>query len=623
MHTLENERLVVQVSDETGSIAISDKVAGVSWAQSTDLVMLRAGEPRLLKRQMCVKGIERIAGGLRVSAELPDIGGSAIGLTFDLCLLDNSVTIHLHEILGLGSGQMLDLAWPEGLVSGASSDDGYLVLPIGPGKLLKFGQETMPDVHEAMIYGRLKMALFGAIKGRGAVAAIVRTPYDCLLRTEANIGGHFGVGPVWIIEEGRLNYARELTLVFLADASYVEISKAYRQEMFAQNRFVSLRDKAKTSPFIDPLIGAVTGERHSYSVEPEGEPDRPNIRTFFDQAKELGFDRACIWFCGGDWNTEDMQREVAYAQSQSPGFRLSAYNNLTDISPTSPEYDERDIVRLRDGSLRPNWFTNVTVCAARRLERAKRRMPQVLDALGPGNVYIDLEGAMQLMECFSEEHPMTREQDAGHRRELLRYVKGLFGSVTTEHLPHDFLCDIVDIGAYASIYPYTVFDARTRFSDLCDVDGRDWYVWSRCPFKVIPIPLFQLVWHDSVLSMNSSMWSAEASSFCPCNWPCEPMHLPLYGLLPDDLSQRSLMMSRAMRASYYEELVEHRFLTGPEMEYTDRGLYRTRDVQMSRFGDGTIVVANFSDEPFFYDSHTPVPIHEFAIIRPGRATIIA
>jgi hypothetical protein len=121
--------------------------------------------------------------------------------------------------------------------------------------------------------------------------------------------------------------------------------------------------------------------------------------------------------------------------------------------------------------------------------------------------------------------------------------------------------------------------------------------------------------------MNSSGKYTESFGWLE-NYPCEPMHLPLYGLMPDDLSQRSLVMSREMRGTYYEELVEHRFLTGPTMEYTDRGLYRTRDVQMSRFGDGTIVVVNFGDEPYFHDSHTPVPMHEFAILRPGRAPII-
>lgn len=622
MQSLESERLVVRVSAESGLVEVHDNVAGTVWKQTRDEVMLRTGKGRLLRRKMHITGIDRIDGGLRVRAELPDVEGSELSLTWDAALSGGALSLRLHAVGGLGPGQMVELAWPEGLVSADSGEEGYLVLPIRTGQLLAFGSATMPAAHEDLIYGGLKMPLFGAVKGRGGVAAIVRTPYDCRLRTEANIEGRYGVSPLWIIEEGRLNYARELKLVFLADASHVEIAKTYREEIIAQGRFVSLREKAGASPLVEPLAGAVTGERRSYSLKPEGAPGRPGIRTFFEQAKELGFDRACIWFCGRPERPEELKREVEYARSLSPDFRLSQYTNVIDISPTSAEYEEEDILRLRDGSLRPNWFVNYTVCTARRLARARRRMPEVLEALGRGNVYLDVEGAIGLMECFSQDHPMTREQDAGYRRELLRYVKELFGSVTTEHLPHDFLCGVVDMGAYTTIYPYQVCDARDRASTYYDSEGRDWYVIRSCPFQTIPVPLFQLVWHDSVLSMNSSGKYTESSGWLE-NYPCEPMHLPLYGLLPDDLSQRSLMMSRAMRNSYFEELVEHRFMTGPCMEYTDRGLYRTRDVQMSRFGDGTVVVANFSDEPFFYDSHTPVPMHEFAIVRPGRAPIIA
>jgi hypothetical protein len=477
------------------------------------------------------------------------------------------------------------------------------------------------------------MALFGAAKGRGAVAAIIRTPYDCRLRTEANVGSRYTASPVWIIEGDRLNYAREIDLVFLADASYVEIAKAYRHEMFAQGRFVSLREKMSRSPWVEPLFGAVTGERRTYSIQPAGQPGRPGMRTFFEQAKALGFDRSCIWYCGGWKDKSELTPEVEYARQLSPGFRLSVYTNFIDYQPTAPGYDERDMLRLRDGTIRRNWFTSHTVCSSRRLARARREMPALLGALGQGNVYVDVEGAIALMECFDAEHPQTREQDAMSRRDLLRYVKDLFGSVTTEHLPHDFLCDIVDVGAYTCIYPYQVLDAREQREGAYqegnstarsyrDSAGRDWYVIFSCPFQTVPIPLFQLVWHDSVLSMNSSGKYTESFGWLE-DYPCEPMHLPLYGLLPDDLSQRSLMMSHFMRPTYCEELVEHRFLTGPTMEYTDRGLYRTRDVQMSRFSDGTVVVVNFGDEPFFYDSHTPVPMHEFAIIRPGQPPVIA
>lgn len=623
MQSLENERLSVQVS-ESGALQVRDKQTHTEWLQPTDTLFVRAAGERSTWRAMRVTEVAPTGGGLRITAELADVGGADLGLRWLVSLSGDTVDLTLEETRGLRHGQTLEVAWPDGLVSGTSDETGYLVLPIRTGQLLPFDAATESAVHEDLFYGGLKMPLFGAIKGSGAVAAIVSTPYDCRLRTEANVGGHFSASPVWIIEEGRLNYPRRLRLVFLSEPDHVAIAKAYRREMMSQGRFVSLREKAQASPYVDPLMGAVAGERRTYSLKPEGEPGRPSIRSFFDQAKELGFDRACIWFAGSGArtsSTEEIQREVGYAHSLSPDFRLSLYTNVIDINPTASEYRQEDVLRLRDGTLRPNWFIMQTVCAARRLDRAKRELPKYRDALGPGNVYVDVEGATGLMECYSEEHPMTREQDAGYRRELLRYVKELFGSVTTEHLPHDFLCDVVDVGAYTSIYPYQVFDARTHDSTYRDVDGRDWYVRWSCPFKTIPIPLFQLVWHDSVLSMNSSGKYTESSGWLE-NYPCEPMHLPLYGLMPDDLSQRSRVMSRIMRKTYYEELVEHRFLTGPTMEYTDRGLYRTRDVQMSRFGDGTVVVVNFSDEPFFYDSHTPVPMHEFAVIQPGSAPVL-
>jgi len=625
MHVLENERLIVLISAENSALEVHDKAAGVTWKQPYGEVILRSGAGRAMRPTMRVIAIEALDGGTRVSAEIAGADGAALGLTWDAALAGNALTLRLHEVRGLRQGEELELAWPGGVVSGGSGEHGYLVLPIRTGQLLAFTQTRKPEVYEDMVYGGLKMPLFGAIKGRGAVAAIVETPYDCRLRTEANVRGHYTVGPVWIIEEGRLNYRRELRLVFLADASHVEIAKAYRQQVIARGRFVSFHTKAERSGLVETLAGAVTGERRSYSLKSDGEGGLPSIRTFFGQAKELGFDRACIWFAGpsaGEWNPTEMRAEVEYARSLSPGFRLSVYTNMIDIDPASSEYDPQDVLRLRDGAPRINWYTTHTVCTPRRTARARHRMPETLEGVGRGNVYVDVEGAAPLLECYSAEHPMTREQDANYRRELLTYVKELFGSVTTEHLPHDFLCDVVDMGAYTAIYPYQVFDATVHAnSAYLDAEGRDWYVYSSCPFQTIPIPLFQLVWHDSVLSMNSSGKTADSSGWLE-DYPCEPMHLPLYGLLPDDLSQRSLMMSRLMRQTYYEELVEHRFLTGPRMEYTDRGLYRTRDVQMSRFGDGTIVVANFGDEPFFFDSHTPVPMHEFTIIRPGRAPVI-
>jgi len=623
MPTLENDRLVVLVDDATGSLQVVDKVAETTWRQSTLPAALREPGGRLIDAETGAIDLNQTTEGLRVQVEF---GGSAapVSVQWDVNLEENSVVLHLGEVRGLKPGQALELSFPQRLVSGNSSEQGYLVVPIRAGQLVEFDALRRPDVAEPLVYGDLKMALFGAVKGRGAVAGILRTPYDCRLRMEANVEQCYAVSPVWIVEEGRLNYPRELLLVFLADATYVEIAKAYRQEMMRQGRFVSLRSKAEESPVVNQLAGGVTGERRTYSIHPEGEPGRPGIRTLFEQAQQLGFDRACIWFCDArvqlgffdGWDLEALKREAEYVRGLSEGFRLSVYTNFINIHANADDYNEGHLLRLRDANIhRRGW-----VCTRWQIERAKKQLPALFEALGPGNIYVDCEGSVELNECFSSAHPMTREDDAGLRRELLAYVKQLFGSVTTEHLPHDFLCDVVDMGAYPAIYPYQVMDARGK-SHGHDAAGRDWYVGRDCPFVTVPIPLFQLVWHDAIFSMNSTGKYTDSAGWLE-NYPCEPMHLPLYGLLPDDLSQRSLMMSRLMRGTYFEEMVEHRFLTQPLIELSDWGLYRTRDVQMSRFADDTVVVANFSDEPFFFDSHTPVPMHEFAIIQPGRPPVV-
>lgn len=618
MATLESDRLRVAVDDVTGALEVEDRRAGTVWRQPGGPVALRGPRGVFVDAETQSVEVRQSAEGIRVRAQ---IGGptAPLSLEWQVSVEGSSVALRLEEVRGLESDQSLEVSFPHRLVCGDSQEEGYLVAPIRAGQLVEFDAHRKPDAAEPLVYGQLKMALFGAVKGRGAVAAILWTPYDCRLRIEANIEQRYAVSPVWIIEEGRLNYPRELLLVFPDDGTYVGIAKAYREEMMRQGRFVSLRQKAEQSPLVEQLAGAVTGERRTYSIRPEGEPERPGIRTFFEQAKELGLDRACIWFCGAR-EMDSLKREADHARGLSEGFRLSVYTNFIDIRPDADDYDEGQLLTLRDGSIRPNWFDSRTVCTSGRIERAKRQLPELLEALGPGNIYVDVEGAAGLMECFSPLHPMTREEDANQRRQLLAHVKDLFGSVTTEHLPHDFLCDVVDMGAYTAIYPYQVLDARGKPNQY-DSAGRDWYVGWDCPFQTVPIPLFQLVWHDAVFSMNSTGKYTESAGWLE-DYPCEPMHLPLYGLLPDDLSQRSLMMSRLMRGTYFEEMVEHRFLTGPVIELSERGLYRTRDVQMSRFADGTVVVANFSDEPFFYDSHTPVPMHEFAIVQPGRAAVV-
>jgi len=150
-------------------------------------------------------------------------------------------------------------------------------------------------------------------------------------------------------------------------------------------------------------------------------------------------------------------------------------------------------------------------------------------------------------------------------------------------MPIDCLADVVDVGAYFSVFQWCGYGA------------------SDCPKvvpPVIPIPLFVMVYHGSVLNMT-----AKDTDFYNCPAP----YMPLWGMMPDEADEFCLRVSRELRDTSYSSLDEHRFLTPPTIEREGEGdteRLHTRDVQLSRYSDGMSVLANFSRESFTCDGHT-------------------
>jgi hypothetical protein len=361
-------------------------------------------------------------------------------------------------------------------------------------------------------------------------------------------------------------------------------------------------------------MGAVLGHRHLALHEPEdADPyDEQNAYGFFRAAARAGFDRVVahnvLW---GD--LADAKRAAEFARSLSPGFRLSVYQNYVDIFQPGdeprergpvrrpyPKWDEGLVARLRSGEARPNWrvrrkglpdIWTCTVCPARRLEVALPQLRQILETFGRGSIYIDVEGAIPLFECFSPDHAVTREQDCVHRLNLLREVKRTFGAVSTEAAPLGCLAPAVEVGSYFSVYQYS---------------GHGNSLFRILP-PLIPVPLHPLAFHGSVVDQT-----AVGDGFYQCHAP----HVPLYGFLPDTLDGKGLRVSYQMRATCYAELLEHRFLTGPRVVINEHDSFQCDDVQWSRFSDGTIAVGNFASVPFQYEGRWIAPM-DFLILHEG------
>ena len=201
----------------------------------------------------------------------------------------------------------------------------------------------------------------------------------------------------------------------------------------------------------------------------------------------------------------------------SPGFVVSVYDNFLDLTlarpvTTSAWWRKRRFAPAQSGSLRERAPWSNLVCARARA-RVRRELPKLARVLGKGSLYLDVEGALPLGECFDPAHPCTRADDARSRRELLRAARRIMGTLATEGVPGDYLADTVDIGYY--------FGA--------------WYGEGRP--HAVPVPLYALVYHDSVL----------AATMLGPGLGLYPLHVPLYGMLPSTFDAAGLRVSHEMR----------------------------------------------------------------------------
>jgi len=619
IYEIENDRLALKIDKETCALTVLDKESGKEWSHPESPVRVFNPSWRWPGGDVCLltpqtRKVEEIEGGARITLTDFKVGRwrtHPLKLTYEIRVDGNRVSLILKELENMEPEAFFYVEIPYLFGCGDAQEDGYLVLPYAHGYICEFNPEIEPSESTDYIYsGKVTMPFFGIVKGETGFAAVVKTPYDCMLQVKVNVEGRFAISPLWIFEEGRLNYQRRIDYFFLPHATYVDIAKTYRKTLIEEGRFVTLKEKIAKSPVVGKYLGAVTGEfRELTSFE--------KAKKFFETAHKKGFDRIIVFSTSipRPWRDDEVDEDllkkwkdlIKYIKSLSPEYNLTFYQNYVDITRGSPDWNESDKVRGRNGKMPNNWFTTYLTCTPSQVKRAQKHLPKLRELTGEGFIYLDVIGIKGLYECFDPKHPLTREDDAKWRREVIKAAKKIFEGVAVEGTPQDFLCDLVDMGAYLGIYPYAVMRPKDAPR----------YISRRVKFPVIPVPLFELIYHDSLLIVNPGPWT-ESSKYWLEDYACEPLHIPLYGLLPDDLSERSLRISKLLRETAFAEMVEHKFLKKVPIYIDEEGLYHTRDVQMTRFSDGTIVIANFSDEPYEHEDIVIAP-HDFVIIKDGIA----
>ncbi|MBP3394222.1 MAG: hypothetical protein J6M38_06875, partial [Lentisphaeria bacterium] len=191
-----------------------------------------------------------------------------------------------------------------------------------------------------------------------------------------------------------------------------------------------------------------------------------------------------------------------------------------------------------------------------------------------------------LFRCRSANHPLTRRQDEENRREIFRIAKQYFGAVAVEGCGTDHFADIIDIGAYGGLH-FSGLSPRTPGA------------------AAVPVPLWQMVYHDSVMNYFGEGYS-------PVHGSEYRLYQALYTLLPTAFDEHSKRISTELRSAWSAPMVDFEELIPRTVFRRDDGSFRTHGVARSVFGDGTEVIANFNETEFICGS-LRIPPREYHI----------
>ena len=557
--------------------------------------------------------------------------GPELQFEFSIIFDEDHLVFRTEKIQGMDKEECR-VSFPAGLLKFDSSEQAEILLPCGYGSLIQFPNNEKFKFEYVTGNHYNCIPLVGYFHKQGGLCAYLKTPMD--LNNSVNINSHqprcAEIAFAFIFEKNNANYARELHLYGLQPhENYVDLAKLYRRIVKKEGRFVTLKEKIKSNPEVEKLVGAVIWKHPVFSVKRppgiektysyfmlrpdqnqyEGCPANWTAKEIFDTAKDCGFDRICVYNAG--WNrggydseypvrlppasergsVEDFSKAAEYARSLSDGYIYSVHDNYVDAYENSEQFDKAELMVDSDGIPYKGGIWRggraYMLCGGNQLKYAQRDIPQIAKMLGKGSIYIDVIGMFPFKSCHHPEHMMSRREDMLCRREIMQYIKAQVGSLALEGSPFDYFADIADLGAYCSIFINQVTQT--------------------CKKVPLPVPFWQLVYHDSVLNYTcESAFGVHGSEYL--------LHVGLYGMLPTQLDDASKKLSFGLRQAYTAEMLSHEFLEPTSVSFNEDGSFHTDGVARTVFSDGTEVVANFRETEYTYHEQV-IPARDYIIIK--------
>jgi hypothetical protein len=493
-------------------------------------------------------------------------------------------------LLSNGKGNLLPRDWPKEY------------FPIRRNTAQGKVDPTDHSVLQSHVIESWSMSWWGFQKGKSAMMCIVETPDDAAYQFAHPAGGPTVIGPRWLATLGKFGYPRSVRLCFFEEGNYVALAKRYRRYAMDTGLFVSLKEKIARTPALEQVVGAPqtrVGILHNQKPESDryDSTNHYELLTFDARAKQLrdlkarGVDRTLVFISGWPHLGYDRQHPDPLPPPEAAGgwdgmkrladtcrelgYPFIFHDQYRDYYVDAPSYDPQFAIHEEDDSLPPRAFAGSRFGDSKegqipfmrhwdggkqsylnaRFQAGHLRKNYQLFAdhgIRPQGIYIDVIGYVPPDEDFNPEHPTTRSEAMRGQAEMLTWARHNLGVTATE-------------AGSDWVIPYV---------DIVNQSGS--------VGKCVPVPLYNLVYHDAVIvSYGAARNGGEKNLLLGILCGGVPELPVAENLGPETLSLIHTMAALHKRVALLE-MTSHEFLDS------------ARNRERTTFSDGTTVTVDWT-----------------------------
>lgn len=522
-----------------------------------------------------------------------------------------------------------------GKFSAMKGDSGYFIIPsLGYGNMGLFKHDNGRKVYD------MQMSFWGVKSPQGCFVAIAKgLNLEAKLIEEVKDGKHSLIVR-YDIDKIDFDPYEDLVVDFYEldkDATYVDMAKKYRSYQIGKWGLVPLRERIKNNPTLKYTVESpfvrikMATNKRPKGLTDANSPEWDKIEheldifhtfdSFMDIMRKLkaaGVGQADICFVG--WQTggfdgyfpdlfpveerlggEEKMRE-AVRLGKSLGYHMTTHINNHNMYKRAKRWSLADVSKNRKGQPRTYVYWPggqayhtcfQTICDRfidsdiARLKDMGMNAPQ----------HVDVTSAIRPTPCCDPLHPNNRKEMACHQIRLGEKYRKHFGGFTSE-AGYDHVAKVLDYALYtSSLY-------------LNEIKNDKPFKLSLTEHEVLP--LWQIVYHGIILSNPD--WMTIDAHIKPKGHKYRLKLIECGGRPTFYWTKYKRQSDIDAVAEAYREYLPMRHL---QYEFIDRHERLDKDVFLTGYSDGSVVVVNYSNKPYNY-ADTLVNARDYKLFSPTK-----